>query len=882
MKINTALLVLLGITAACSAVELNVTARQYKLAENSSAFLTELDNGYTSQALTIDTHRTALVMIDVWSSPDERLMENAKARMLPLLALARALGMLVIHAPSEAPEWPGIKVLPGELLITGTDGHSGSPSRCDQPIRTSSRGIRHVLMAGYDTNKCIIDKPCGLVSLSSELMGTAKLVLVRDATLGGYGWFGNEWYGQHATVNMLELGSWLPPAGQHDHGIPSVLLADLFLAAGAPANASALAKLAHPAPSASLTVRNDFAEPESLPVSGGGVALVVVSCSNDYANAGFRARVAENRARYLEPLLGAWRDAARYPIVHVLNGHQADGQCTPRKGEFEAKDNTAFLALLAKLSLHTLYYVGYAANTDMLFGVGGMQQFYSSSRYLGAHVPAHFWVDEATVGVENADTIADAWGKKAALAYRQPQLRQSRPYRANVVTSASLTRQLCLATPSDGPLLYSLKGMHAFEKATDAIEYDARASCGPSLVGPPTVSLELDASVATLSGGDRKILCLAKTVGTPYAVYQLRTGSAPGELLYQTANASGWSGTLAVPNAFTRPGQVVRLTVVHAGRRVAIYLNGTLAASSDAFAALDYADVEALWIGKRLDSEAWHGTIGNVLIRKGAWPPPNATGPPPPEELAALRDLYGSCGGRSWRYRKGTDAVGGGAPWKIGGDPCADGWFGVRCSVDGDGLSRIVQLFPNTRHSGNELDCELPPSIGNLRYLEHLYTSNDATPSTLHGPIPRSIGNLTRLKCVYFSHNKLSGAIPREIEELTELQVLLMRCNELSGPLIDFSRLTKLRNVWFDTNQLTGTLASVGSLPQLTFLQASNNPGIAGALPASLCALNCRAGGTNVSCAKSLPSGCCRVPHCGAAPPAPPPPPPSMGECFPQ
>ena len=69
--------------------------------------------------------------------------------------------------------------------------------------------------------------------------------------------------------------------------------------------------------------------------------------------------------------------------------------------------------------VHTLYYVGYAANTDVLFGVGGQQRFYSRHRYLGEATPQYFWVDEATIAVENAETIAAGWAKKAALAYRQ-------------------------------------------------------------------------------------------------------------------------------------------------------------------------------------------------------------------------------------------------------------------------------------------------------------------------------------------------------------------------------------------------------------------------------------------------------------------------------
>ena len=45
-------------------------------------------------------------MVDVWNdTADASLFENENKRMLPLLAAAREIGMLIIHAPSEAPEW---------------------------------------------------------------------------------------------------------------------------------------------------------------------------------------------------------------------------------------------------------------------------------------------------------------------------------------------------------------------------------------------------------------------------------------------------------------------------------------------------------------------------------------------------------------------------------------------------------------------------------------------------------------------------------------------------------------------------------------------------------------------------------------------------------
>ena len=154
---------------------------------------------------------------------------------------------------------------------------------------------------------------------------------------------------------------------------------------------------------------------------------MVVSCAEDYGNLGFRARVMENRKRYLEPLLAAWRKTGVSHVIHAHNGHKSNGECTPQAGESVVHTNEEFDKLIASKGIKTLYYVGYAANTDMMWGVGGMQRFYSMNRYLGETIPDYYWVDEATIGLENAETLADSWGKKAALAYRQPLLRASYP-----------------------------------------------------------------------------------------------------------------------------------------------------------------------------------------------------------------------------------------------------------------------------------------------------------------------------------------------------------------------------------------------------------------------------------------------------------------------
>jgi len=150
------------------------------------------------------------------------------------------------------------------------------------------------------------------------------------------------------------------------------------------------------------------------------------------------------------------------------------------------------------------------------------------------------------------------------------------------------------------------------------------------------------------------------------------------------------------------------------------------------------------------------------------------------------------------------------------------------------------------------------------------------------------VGKLTRLKCVYFSHNNISGVLPSSLSHLTQLQAFLFRSNRLSGALPDFSPMTQLRNVWFDApvglQNLTGTVTALGSLPNLTFLQASGNS-LTGAVPRALCGLNCDGAGQRgkgFDCPLPV-DGCCEITQCGPLPtPRPRPPPSTMGVCYPQ
>ena len=63
---------------------------------------------------------------------------------------------------------------------------------------------------------------------------------------------------------------------------------------------------------------------------------------------------------------------------------------------------------------------------------------------------------------------------------------------------------------------------------------------------------------------------------------------------------------------------------------------------------------------------------------------------------------------------------------------------------------------------GQGLTGSIPPEIGSLTNLRHLYLYNNQ----LTGSIPSEIGNLTNLTRLYLENNQLTGVIPEGICDL--------------------------------------------------------------------------------------------------------------------
>ena len=79
----------------------------------------------------------------------------------------------------------------------------------------------------------------------------------------------------------------------------------------------------------------------------------------------------------------------------------------------------------------------------------------------------------------------------------------------------------------------------------------------------------------------------------------------------------------------------------------------------------------------------------------------------------------------------------------------------------------------------NQLTGSIPPEIGNLTNLTHLYLYGNQ----LTGSIPSEIGNLTNLTYLNLYGNQLTDSIPSEIGNLTNLEKLYLNGNQLTGEI---------------------------------------------------------------------------------------------------
>lgn len=181
-------------------------------------------------------------------------------------------------------------------------------------------------------------------------------------------------------------------------------------------------------------------------------------------------------------------------------------------------------------------------------------------------------------------------------------------------------------------------------------------------------------------------------------------------------------------------------------------------------------------------------------------------------ERSALIDIYNSTAGDNWSVN--TDWL---------SDLPVGYWTGI--TVNDEGAVTKIIFFQNN------LDGELPKSIGNFYYLEELYINYN----NVSGNLPEEIGNLKHLKCLDLHNNRFSGNIPESIGNLKELEYFYISDNRFNGSIPEsIGNFTKLKVFECWNNPVSGSIPeSIGNLVNLKDLRICYTY-ISGSIPESI------------------------------------------------
>ncbi|XP_020209604.1 polygalacturonase inhibitor, partial [Cajanus cajan] len=136
------------------------------------------------------------------------------------------------------------------------------------------------------------------------------------------------------------------------------------------------------------------------------------------------------------------------------------------------------------------------------------------------------------------------------------------------------------------------------------------------------------------------------------------------------------------------------------------------------------------------------------------------------------------------------------ASWDPNEDCCE--WYCVKCD---EKTNRIYDLDISSSVPDTNLSGQIPPSVGDLPYLESL--TFHKLPN-LVGPIQPTIAKLTKLKYLIITNTGISGPVPDFLAQLQSLDLIKLSFNSLSGTIpSSLYQLPNLSSLQLDRNQLT-------------------------------------------------------------------------------
>ena len=183
IKITWLGLLIIGLTAACSSMV--AAEKPLRHIITLPAQWVDADGARHCEQLQIDLDHAALILLDIWKDherqPDDGWLDSKQAnieqKIVPLLALARARGLTIIHAPHRQEIADEAAPLPGEFVCNPKNPDDSQ--RALLPYLREHR-ITTLLYAGYTSNLCLLYRPVGILPMRALGYQT---ILLRDCTV---------------------------------------------------------------------------------------------------------------------------------------------------------------------------------------------------------------------------------------------------------------------------------------------------------------------------------------------------------------------------------------------------------------------------------------------------------------------------------------------------------------------------------------------------------------------------------------------------------------------------------------------------------------------------------------------------------------------------
>jgi len=330
--------------------------------------------------------RSAIVIIDIWEGYPV-LDDLVVYKINPLLDLARKNGILIIHAPSQKPEFHSkLKVSPGDIIVTAYEN-------IDRELKL--RGIETLLFAGYDAFKCVMDTPMGIFQTAEREPGY-DLIVIRDCVLSS-----NETW-KEAAVNIIEKQfGW------------STSLVDLYYSAG-----DAVSPDEERAVTVDRVYKRDNTISSETVFSPSDTALVAVGTGavDGYPEGTYRDRAASGSGALSAAV--AFARERGIDVVHVPGSYGTAVSIGVVSGEKVIAGFNEFMDHVNGRGYRSLFYCGFTLNEEMLFGSAGIVRLYCAKRYEGRKVPGYYVIEDLVLAFETPETLANETMKESVLGYR--------------------------------------------------------------------------------------------------------------------------------------------------------------------------------------------------------------------------------------------------------------------------------------------------------------------------------------------------------------------------------------------------------------------------------------------------------------------------------